>query len=1007
MTKKVRHINSVVIGILLSLCGGVVLSGCVDEFGWNDQDVPGEKVRGVISVSLGSSSPVSVSRTVDFNQDAMVKIDSYWVGVFDTKTGELIGSRYEKAPRKDDDTRYTMYNGRTPFTVQDLEIYYYDNNPEAYIAGVVNLNGVAAKLAGETATTPLQDLLADIQSFEEFCKIVVSTESATAANRALGSDESCPLMMGFYKTGTSSVHTTVNSKGSVAQSDSKIRLVSTGDNHSEMQLPNGRIYLQRLVSEMNYTVEAGEGVTIHSLQYMVVNNPLEVYLAEHTTDQNGGTTSDRETYLENTANYADFEGAYVSTGYRYATQVGSDYTFSYQHYENKHWGRKWNFPYDYDQNSHLVREMRYDDSTKEGGKSDVFRTLCQYAENPHNNNASYVVLRAEITVADTTTGSSEGPDYECRETQRAVVYYTIHEGATSRPDGTVNEAESCGYDYQRIRNTQYNYNITIYGVNTIIVHAERKEDAHDDGITGELWRTEIYEFEPGYSWPITATFYSKEELDLLTWRLYYKSPEGEENYGNWKRDDRAPSNFPEWPALKETELNNTILPEPHASEAVVAVSNMPYLGWEVPVPINELNSTSHPEWTYPLYVYISLAPMTNIEFDKADQYRRGFYFCFNDLQTDEDGCCNEYQRVSGFEQSALDMRYVPHIEIVGYDGEYFDIGMTGYESSYNKYYNNNVYRYTPYFERNYYESGGYRANEVCWTGTKETGAYIRFFDNYGFRDTFVVEILDESGEKVELELTANYDDNCIYGGHDAIFLVPIEGEDLQKLSTGYHSVRFTPIGDPSRYKPGGEPYVLEHSLHIIDSPKYNFTTPLHPSTSETMATWFRDGLVNDGAYRVLEYGGLTIVGGRKFSGSNTYIQTGRPGFPYSDQFSARANNLGGYFRVSTYRNGVFKVSARHTGAATSDRRLCLYKPKFRYYGQNGEEVYYNSRYNVVYVNLPDSYDGYIQVGESVPVQSSSTFITYELPTGDVNEVTDFIITTTENILIESIEFIPD
>lgn len=987
------------LGMALTILLG--FSSCRDDLniGYGPNDL-GEKIYGKISIPIGSINPVTVTRSVDFSQDALVKIDSYWIGIFDSKTGECLGVSYNSEPRKDDGTRFTLRSNSAPFTVENIDIWYYDKNPAVYIAGVINFNDVKAKNVGEAEVSPLEDLLAGVKTFNEFRNIAIDTESADRANRNRGSDESCPLMMGFYTTSTSTVHTTVKPDGTLSQDDSKIRIVRNSSNYSEVNLPEGSIKLQRLLAEMNYNVIAGEGVTIHNVEFMVVNNPLEVYLAEHQTDQNGGTTNDKETYLANTPNSADYTDAFQTTGYRPATKVENGFKFSYQAYENKHWGRKWSFPEGYDQTSLAIREKRYEDKNSPTGKSDVFRTLCQYQENPLNNKASYIVMKTELSFINYETLYQFGySDYEIEKmaSDHAVIYYTIHEGATSRPDGTVNSAESRGYDFQRVRNTQYNYNITINGVEDLIIQAEQKEGFyHNDGISGDAWHTEIYEFAPSIPSDyrkLVLTFPNPEELDIMTWRLYYKSPEGEVNYGNWKKDPNAPSSFPEWIPLQETVLNNLDVPEPHASEALVMVNG-------TQVPFKELNSKSHPEWSYPLSLEILLNPITQFEYDKAEQYRRGLYFCLTDVRSDGDGC-NENLRVVGFEQSAVDLRRDQTFSCSPYYLDYIPNGSNDYTYSYNTWYTGYTYFYTPYYTRptssSYWD---YSYNERYWSGSKETGAYI----NWGFSPNqitdYIVRIYSENGNILELEKTVDINSRT-YNGSYWKYLCVIDSDEVKNLSTGYHTVTITSKGDPSIFKPEGVTVTYEHSLLITEKCLWTFTDPLSSSTSLTAATYFNQHLIDNSAYFNLNYDGLWIVGGRSFKGSNSYISTGRTSWPYyaDTQYAYDDRYAGAYFMFTVNKPGTVKIRAGYPTNSSASRTLYLYK---------GEYVFGDNDDHMSWSDLSRPNNGYLKPVEVDSVEFSNPNTNeYILHVSDITEVTDLLIGGKENIYIYSIEFIPD
>lgn len=959
---------SILGGLLLGAIG-LSLTGCSDDLGMGQYGDLGDKKHASVKVSFGGETPTVVSRSVDFSQDAMVKIDSYWVGLFDTRTGELIGSKSDTAPRKADGTRYNIYNGDgNPFTVEDIDIYYYDNNPEAYIVGVVNYNGVKAKISGESSDRDLQEILKGIQSFNEVCKIVVNTESIDRANPAESNGLSpMPLMMGFYSAQTPGVHTTVTSSGTVNEENAnavKIRLVGGSDNHSQIALPSGAIRLQRLIAEMNFTIKAGENVTIHSVEYMVCNNPVDVFLAEHPTDGNGGTSTDRNAYLNNTANSADYyngsEGYKSDSYFRSARANNGEYTLSYQNYENKHWGRKWNFPEGYDQTSHLVRETKYDDKNSPTGKSDVYRTLCADVNNPFNNNASYIVLKVDADFVtyyridepsdpDVPPVAVPGgdPDDEGRKgpqvITRATINYIIHEGAASRPNGAANTAESRGYDYQRIRNTRYDYTVTVAGMDQLMVNVyssligQMPPEAfpgnivHNDGITGEAWQTNLVECDPETWTGFGMSIQTKEEFDRLMWRVWEKTPDGEENFGNWKADPNAPAGFPAWPALQEKELSRNI---PVTSGLnyychAIYLPNYPSEDGSNAIYMSELNSTAHPEITFPAYFRFMFGPIYPDSFKNPDDYRRGMYLYFTDDILDDDGCSLK-SYVIGYERGARDMRpeFNPEIKI-GDPGRF--------------HWNN-------YGE---YCSAQNLVNMIWWNPIYEAQSFL----------------LEIEGDPNVYEI-----DKWVYGESNGYGPLIFPYCIPSNLEEGYHDISITPIGDPLRYKPG-QPQVFEDMFYVAGPPHWEFNED----------SYFYQTLGNGFMWGTFECDGLTIYAN---SGSSTgngltcrfddgYIQTDGSG-----NLNLRA------FRISTYKPGKFRIAAcRASNTEGTDRGLNLYKKAITMDG-SGQAT----QVDYVVVDVANSNYGNKK---------------FDLHTGPVDKPSEFTIFSTGSLRIYSIEFIPD
>lgn len=537
---------------IVCLAAGTTITGCSDDFanGFPEGDL-GEKVYATVSVDFGSEKATVVSRALDFNDDAQIKIDSYWVGLFDTRTGELIGSKYDEKPRKTDGTRYTLKStSGTVFTAEDIDIYYYDHNPEAYIVGVINYNGVSGKMAGDNSTSDLLSLLDGVRSFEEFCKISVDTKSVDAANPTEKSGwQETPLMMGFYTANPTELHTTVTSDGGISSNQKDVKIRLTPGDKTVTPAP-GAIQLQRLIAELNVIVWAERGMYISSVEYKVVNNPGEVFLAEHATDINAAKRTSKDDFLAHTANSADFTGNYYSQNDFIPTEWYQDwddynykFSFSVQHYENKHWGdNSWSniggtpepgedaIPSTSLLTKHAIREAKYD----KRAENPVFKSLCSAVDQPWNNNASYIVLKIDYELStyemDWGTDNMDEWDYQYGpviygQTERTgTAYYTIHEGYICSADGSVTSSiDTKALDYQTIRNTSYTYEIRFRGLNDLFMNVHSDQSGiHNDGVTGSMWEASNKYISPKGGTTSNTFFHTTKEERKNIKFLYFQ-----------------------------------------------------------------------------------------------------------------------------------------------------------------------------------------------------------------------------------------------------------------------------------------------------------------------------------------------------------------------------------------------------------------------------------------------------------------------------------------------------
>lgn len=510
-------------------------------------------------------TPSAETKTRSVLDAGGLKVETMWIGVFDTKTGEMLGYKASR-PRKADGNRIRIGDGGT-WSVDGLDIWYYDSNPEVYIAAVINYEYVMGRRVGDEDLTNLSELLGvtfDEENNPEVTKeitwsdlraISVDTKSVDAAMRRHNSSpvEELTLAMGFFNT-SKGVNTTIDHYGNTP-SNARVSLTENGTQFGRdiIQL-EGSVNLRRLQSDIKVNIRIGNPdndtriANIENLEYKVINKPLEVYLAEHATDKRGGDiNADKQVYLSRTANSADWlELTEKGTGYEsdkdwikidgtFDTEnwLANEFTFSYSHYENKHWGLDWplngmTFPnmeevempngpettwqqfvsaardrfggswkaaadYTAGNAAFAIREHKMYQSEPETA---LFRTLCYDTRHAFNNYASFIMLRGDITIL-----SDDG------QLSRGSACYVIHEGFTSHADGSaaiqlsdysktyavsgLSDITDPICDFQCVRNTQYTYNLTISGMNRIALQAQSEDFGnnylHNDGYTGQLY----------------------------------------------------------------------------------------------------------------------------------------------------------------------------------------------------------------------------------------------------------------------------------------------------------------------------------------------------------------------------------------------------------------------------------------------------------------------------------------------------------------------------------------
>lgn len=411
---------------------------------------------------------------------ASSKVKSLWVGVFDVQTDSLVGQMHEKVTSTDKTAGFDPETGKAT-----VDILYYDAHPTLRVYGVANYDGVKArKGVTEDFSSELGSLLKTVKTLADFYTIAVDANSANDAAIQSGA----PLMMGVFKLKNEADYHTVEIKDdntfkvSYGNSGADVTLndASVGSMYDRIDYAkfDGTIRLRRLLSQVNVTVASGNGITVSNLRYRKVNMPNEVYLQERQTYT--APVSQFEKWTQKSPNKADATLTWgteeksgvnkiaSAPGYESDRDFGQvdGLSFSFHQYENKHWGFNVS-----DQNGR--EEVRTDLGLD---RSPIFLALNPYSEtggvaNDYNNFASYFEIQLDVV--------------DNNENQRGTVTYRIHEGRCN--DENDIEKNPNYVDFSCVRNTIYNYTITINGLSSIDVKADTGHGSHPGIVNGTLW----------------------------------------------------------------------------------------------------------------------------------------------------------------------------------------------------------------------------------------------------------------------------------------------------------------------------------------------------------------------------------------------------------------------------------------------------------------------------------------------------------------------------------------
>lgn len=212
---------------------------------------------------------------------------------------------------------------------------------------------------------------------------------------------------------------------------------------------NVTVPLKRVCAKVKFTINTGSGITFTSKSWHVMRVPAKVRLMENTASVDGGVK-------DNADFFESVEGVFENEGT----------SFVFYQYENRK-TPKTSIPGS-GTTAYALREKQQKNPTGEGGVSNGGYV---YAD----DNASAVVIK----------GKYEKTETDGRKTI-AYVTYTVHLGYIG------NNAN----DFNTLRNTFYQYTLTVNGVENIIVEAMATDAGTEPspGMNGSVLRSSILKF---------------------------------------------------------------------------------------------------------------------------------------------------------------------------------------------------------------------------------------------------------------------------------------------------------------------------------------------------------------------------------------------------------------------------------------------------------------------------------------------------------------------------------
>lgn len=661
--------KNIYVYLLLLIIG---LASCSDNDLYSNGNVSEQDCDLLIDLSIDNFGVRT--RDVDFTDGATVRLNSIWLGFFDSNDGKCVvkkelmldyavlisGEETRGAIRVNfDDEEKSKFNTADSYYMVAV-VNYLGDNP-VYAASVIQ----DAEGNDALEKKPLKEVLGKVTDWGEFNSIGVDTESAY--NIPHNTDS--PVMAGFLnnKTNRSATHIKIDqfrqeSDNHVALSpfslEDELKVKFDGE---KFVTTNKTLFLRRLVANINVNINVtNPNLELTEVTYKKFNTPKVVYIIERKTTDGTEATNTSGSFPDKNENIKSPNIADLNPKVSYTSdenwQSSNLSGFSFQQFANKHYARN-------NVTTNEEREVRV-----KSGDDFYFKALADSPED-FNNYASYFVIKMRFLD---------------REKERVVeAEYPIHIGNTSDEWGNAvpfqnGKAVGNPKDFVCARNISYNYNVYVNGVNNIYYNVETEN--HSAAQYGTYWdlsyMNENYNNQNGLGMPAynlesdefinavsseggyfeNAIYIKNNELDMA-FRLYGYSEETKNiqgyNYnfeqisfsrlhGLWPEAANYSHYYQDFKALQnDIQQDGTTSKIPDDLLTGLTIIN-PETNYEMNVKdfIKYLHSTlgdSEPEGKY-FHVRVAKSNLKAVPESEKHNYARALYICDRNGKLDSDGC---------------------------------------------------------------------------------------------------------------------------------------------------------------------------------------------------------------------------------------------------------------------------------------------------------------------------------------------------------------------------------
>lgn len=418
-----------------AICLG--LASCSDEIDYPDYVTSGEEMLLTVPVSVAETV---VQSRADLSDVQLNTVQSLWVATFSSVSGQMTSKGADGKT-----AGWVKYTATSDSPIKS-QIQLSTRSGSSYIVAVANVEKMGVLSDAPDKPQPLSELLDNVRTWDEFLKVGVV---APSSYEGVNAPETPMAMCGAYSN-------TRSHEVAQWQNENVKPYTIPMTQKGVYDLTDGKIYLRRPVSQINFTLKSGNENTLRIVpnSYRVMNVPDFAWLYER-PDTNFGDVCT----VENKADYYTDSQNYSSSSSFIRKEADGSYTFDFWQAENKHTGTATNYK---------DREAQTSISETDGTNSGIFTALCPGGTWSSNNMASYVVVNCSVDYLESISVDDKGDTTGGTTTvwRSGMANYIIHLGYIDNIAG----------DFNCYRNVKYNYTVTVNGLNDIRVEAYAGED---------------------------------------------------------------------------------------------------------------------------------------------------------------------------------------------------------------------------------------------------------------------------------------------------------------------------------------------------------------------------------------------------------------------------------------------------------------------------------------------------------------------------------------------------